>query len=1028
MAKSQKRVITALALVMLLLLSVCAFSACGSKDYTVTFMIEDKSEVVSVVDGKVTLPEDPTKDGYIFRGWYTDESFSTAFDANAEITEDMTVYAYFVPITVNVHVNGEDKGELNVVDYETFTKSYQDDALSKNLSFDGWYIDAGYTTPYTTQDVDDLYGRYLAEIVFDNGYEIVYSYKVEPGAVIAQPTLEQVQKFYMDSEDIYYVYTNADGSVKTYYDDVLASNEMLEVDFADTTEPVKAEQNTTFMVIWKTPYLVYEINDTTGNAYVNGFSSMDKAAWEAYPTYPALSFPRKITYKANNASDDEPGELKYVESVAGANYIGAMESLETVIFQYGIKDIYQVTCADTPVKEIEIPGSVELISESFIGMDYLEKVTIHEGVKGIYNSFYKDNVLEVTHQWQRHPGIGEYDFDIALPDSVSNLSLVPSNFTFSANSCFTNDGNGRIYKTDGSKKILVVDMNVVDGVLTVEEGVTHLQVGVFSEYGIRYGLKGLILPASWVGIEYNLNAADYTYSQMSMEKNTYLLREEYIASPTNQMRTSAYSVVDDMNLLDYVVVKGTSMPEGLNDYASTNGNKAKYTANEIAAKLALTGKVTAGEAINVYIVATNTRTGEVTYHNLDGKVSGDSITEAEVRELIGITNAYYAPVFTQVGEAYVFGTPVNAHQYIKVDYDYVGAGFTYSESSGEITVTGFNGDDGDGIWEAGEAIPDGTGKYMVTIPSEIDGKPVVAIADNAFKDNGDISTVYIHSSVKTIGAYAFSGAANLTTVDITPGGLEVIKTYAFADTGFTSIALPLAKLTNIEPYAFKSAKLKEFKIAAGEDMRTVIPFGEDNLFSQMYGHYSDAVVGQYYLVGGTYFPNSFVGIVKYMGITENCDVPEGAEGDTVTILDVQLVATAAAYTGNFDLGLSARNTNSSFFGSYMDMSVIVRYEVMEGSFYYRPSGKIRFFYVSKIHTNAFTDMGDDYLNGSTSMFQVYEPVADAAYPEKWLDPATVRNLTSVIFEAGWWEGLTAGEDYQKLVTKMGEAGTCNYGY
>ena len=147
MAKSQKRVITALALVMLLLLSVCAFSACGSKDYTVTFMIEDKSEVVSVVDGKVTLPEDPTKDGYIFRGWFTDESFSTAFDANAEITEDMTVYAYFVSITVNVHVNGEDKGEQPTINYETFTKTYKDDALSKNLSFDGWYIDAGYTTP-----------------------------------------------------------------------------------------------------------------------------------------------------------------------------------------------------------------------------------------------------------------------------------------------------------------------------------------------------------------------------------------------------------------------------------------------------------------------------------------------------------------------------------------------------------------------------------------------------------------------------------------------------------------------------------------------------------------------------------------------------------------------------------------------------------------------------------------------------------------------------------------------------------------
>ena len=196
------------------------------------------------------------------------------------------------------------------------------------------------------------------------------------------------------------------------------------------------------------------------------------------------------------------------------------------------------------------------------------------------------------------------------------------------------------------------------------------------------------------------------------------------------------------------------------------------------------------------------------------------------------------------------------------------------------------------------------------------------------------------------------------------------------------------------------------------------------------------------IVGSNYASSTYNGIVKYTGKTENVTGPGGAEGDKVTVLDVQYVATAGGNTDKVDLGMSARNTSSSFFSSYMDMSVIVRYEVMEGSFYYKTKGNIRFFYVSKIHANAFTDMGANYL--STEMnkkgtalkydyFCVYVPKADAVYPEAWLDPAKIRDMTSEIFEAGWWEGWTAeanadDEAYKNLITKMSASNDCNFGY
>lgn len=64
--------------------------------YTVTFNVDGITSNVEVLENnKVTKPNDPTKEGYVFKGWYENLSDSKSFDFDTEITSNITLYALF---------------------------------------------------------------------------------------------------------------------------------------------------------------------------------------------------------------------------------------------------------------------------------------------------------------------------------------------------------------------------------------------------------------------------------------------------------------------------------------------------------------------------------------------------------------------------------------------------------------------------------------------------------------------------------------------------------------------------------------------------------------------------------------------------------------------------------------------------------------------------------------------------------------------------------------------------------------------
>ena len=116
------------------------------------------------------------------------------------------------------------------------------------------------------------------------------------------------------------------------------------------------------------------------------------------------------------------------------------------------------------------------------------------------------------------------------------------------------------------------------------------------------------------------------------------------------------------------------------------------------------------------------------------------------------------------------------------DYEIAGLNVTHKPYVPSITITGYN-------------IEGGTD---VVIPSQIDGKTVVAIGDNAFSDADTglglgITSVIIPNTVTSIGWSAFQGN-DLTSVTI-PSSVTLIDNAAFKKNKITLVKFPNTPIT-----------------------------------------------------------------------------------------------------------------------------------------------------------------------------------------------------------------------------------------
>lgn len=916
MAKIKNRILIILALVMLCAVGVFALAACNNTEtYTVTFMVRENgttgdwqqyTTVDTNDDGSVTLPAEPTVEGFTFRDWYTDAAF---------------------------------------------TQEYSDG-----------------------MDATALYGRYMAKITYDNGYETLHTELVTPGTLTSAPDtrVDDFVKRYMDDEDI--SYNDSEGNAIDFTSDTFVENEVV-------------------TVLWKTPGLVYEAIEGTDNYYVSGIDTTDI-------TYPAVSvLSKNVTIEGKAGCD--------VVAVDAAVGLDRYDQAEVFIFNEGIESIrgfYATSLAGrSAMKEVQLPSTLKVLEDSFNMLgNNLSELVLPEGLEIIIDCFWSDMLAAIG--TYRENGL---DITVTIPSTVTNMVAVPKNLDLSQNANFEYDDDGRLYYVDGDSKILCSEYqsNVTDdGRLVVEEGVTGVQVYLLSTMDFDY----LDLPSTFCEVGYNNAAGNYPAYTGDLLTPQVMINDPE-AAPVEGASRYSYAIVSNLDEITYVTIDAAAMPTGVSDYAFVSTSGVPYNGSEFTndVKVVLIGDVTAGETVEIRLTVSYSRDNEVTTKVLDSYKSGETLTVAAILEAAKVSEVDYTVIIRNVGKVYEGGT-ITSNMYITVECYAKAGGFTYTVNADgkTATVTGFDS-------ATAEPLTDGT--YRVTIDM-IDGYIVTAIADGAFKNVSGVSEVYISNAVTTIGAESFMNMGNLRLVDIAPGGLSVIGESAFENAGCVqnpdgnwtvnteggvdelTMILPLADLTDIQPYAFKTKAIEKFTAVDSEATRNIQMMLMQGTPSFTEGMFLFASTGS----------GANRAIIKYTGINETKTMQNSSGADTeITVRGAQLVAIAggADYSNpssGLALGFSYRYFDSQMGAMAPALATnVFEYEIMEGSVYYGGSTlQIYIGMVSKVHKNAFTDIEDEapsinYYNCSYDQHMTIEQVQTQA---------------SEIFEEGWFEGADNSEN------------------
>ena len=175
---------------------------------------------ISDENGKISVPEDPKRDGYDFLGWYDNKDFSgDAIDwENYEFLKVSKQFGWFgkeanLPVATNLYAKWElHKYQIEVLDFETKEPVVLYDEDGKEIENLEFYITAQIKDE---ADIEQFVKDYMGNVINETSTEDEKKQAESQGKIIAMaPRLEikQIWNFHLFDkfEDVEFVDVNGD--------------------------------------------------------------------------------------------------------------------------------------------------------------------------------------------------------------------------------------------------------------------------------------------------------------------------------------------------------------------------------------------------------------------------------------------------------------------------------------------------------------------------------------------------------------------------------------------------------------------------------------------------------------------------------------------------------------------------------------------------------------------------------------------------------------------------------------------------
>ena len=239
--------------------SMTLYAKWTENKYTITFDTKGGNTIapVTVKEGeKVSEPTPaPTKEGFTFDGWYTDDTYTTKYNFEDAVTKNITLYAKWNEVVVTKYTVTFDTKGGNTIAPVTVKEGEKvaeptTAPIKEGFTFDGWYTDDTYTTKYNFEDAVTknitLYAKWNEVVVtkytvtFDTkGGNTIAPVTVKEGEKVAEPSsLPTKEGFTFDGW-----YTDDTYTTKYNFEDAVTKNITL---YAKWNEVVVTKYTVTF--------------------------------------------------------------------------------------------------------------------------------------------------------------------------------------------------------------------------------------------------------------------------------------------------------------------------------------------------------------------------------------------------------------------------------------------------------------------------------------------------------------------------------------------------------------------------------------------------------------------------------------------------------------------------------------------------------------------------------------------------------------------------------------------------------------